>query len=109
MHSVEVVVTGVVECRDNTGTVVTCSPGTLAGMTTGTKVGIGKAVLTVAEYTNTNFNLSGRRSHFHNAKGQSNMRPDGGARATGRRAAVLPARALGSASASPFYCDLTLL
>jgi len=54
MHSVEVVVTGVVECRDNTGAVVTCSPGTLAGITTGTKVGIGKAILTIEEYNNTN-------------------------------------------------------
>jgi hypothetical protein len=54
MHSVEVVVTGVVECRDNTGMVVTCSSGTLANMSTGTKVGIGKAVLTIQEYNNTN-------------------------------------------------------
>jgi hypothetical protein len=54
VHSVEVIVSGVVECRDNTGTVVTCSSGTLANMTTGTKVGIGKAVLTIQEYNNTN-------------------------------------------------------
>jgi hypothetical protein len=54
MHSVEVVVSGVVECRDNSGAVVACSSGTLAGMTTGTRVGIGKAVLTIEEYNNTN-------------------------------------------------------
>lgn len=54
LHKVDVVVSGDVECRDNSGTVVTCSSGTLAGFTTGTKVGIGTAVLSVEEYNNTN-------------------------------------------------------
>jgi hypothetical protein len=54
IHSLEVVVTGVVECRDNAGVVITCSSGTLANTTTGTKVGIGKAILTIEEYNNTN-------------------------------------------------------
>ena len=54
LHKVDVVVSGEVECRDNGGTVVPCSSGTLAGFNTGTKVGIGTAVLSVEEYNNTN-------------------------------------------------------
>jgi hypothetical protein len=45
---------GSVDCRDNTGAVITCSPGTLAGYATSTKVGIGKASLVLQEENNTN-------------------------------------------------------
>ena len=54
LHSFQVVVSGEVECRDNSGTVVPCSSSMLAGFTAGTKVGIGKAVLTIEEYNNSN-------------------------------------------------------
>lgn len=54
LHTVEVWAEGSVDCRDNTGAVITCPSGTLAGFQTGTKVGIGKASLVLQEENNTN-------------------------------------------------------
>ena len=54
LHTVEVWAEGAVDCRDNTGTVITCPTGTLSGFQTGTKVGIGKASLVLQEQNNTN-------------------------------------------------------
>ena len=54
LHTVEVWAEGSVDCRDNTGAVITCPAGTLASYSTGTKVGIGKASLVLQEENNTN-------------------------------------------------------
>jgi hypothetical protein len=54
LHTVEVWAEGAVDCRDNNGNVISCPSGTLAGFTTGTKVGIGKASLILQEENNTN-------------------------------------------------------
>ncbi len=54
LHTVEVWAEGSVDCRDNSGAVIPCTSGTLAGFTTGTKVGIGKASLVLQEENNTN-------------------------------------------------------
>jgi hypothetical protein len=54
LHTVEVWAEGAVDCRDNTGAVITCPTGTLAGYSTGTMVGIGKASLILQEENNTN-------------------------------------------------------
>jgi hypothetical protein len=43
-----------VQCTDNSGLTVACPNGTLAGFNTGTFVAIGKSVLAVEEYNNTN-------------------------------------------------------
>ena len=54
LHTVEVWASGEVDCRDNNGNVAACSSGTLAGFSTGTKVGIGKASMVLIEENNTN-------------------------------------------------------
>jgi hypothetical protein len=54
LHTVEVWAEGSVDCRDNSGNVIACPSGTLAGFSTGTKVGIGKASLVLQEENNTN-------------------------------------------------------
>ena len=54
LHNVQVWAEGSVDCRDNTGAMITCSSGTLAGYATSTKVGIGKASLVLQEENNTN-------------------------------------------------------
>jgi len=54
LHSVEVWAEGAVDCRDNTGAMITCPTSTLANYQTGTKVGIGKASLVLQEENNTN-------------------------------------------------------
>jgi hypothetical protein len=54
LHTVEVWAEGAVDCRDNSGAVITCPSGTLANYQTGTKVGIGKASLVLQEENNTN-------------------------------------------------------
>jgi len=54
LHTVEVWAEGSVDCRDNSGNVIACASGTLAGFSTGTKVGIGKASLVLQEENNTN-------------------------------------------------------
>jgi hypothetical protein len=54
LHTVQVWAEGSVDCRDNTGAVIACSSGTLAGYATSTKVGIGKASLVLQEENNTN-------------------------------------------------------
>ena len=54
LHTVEVWAQGSVDCRDNTGAVITCPSGTLANFQTGTKVGIGKASMVLQEENNTN-------------------------------------------------------
>ena len=54
LHTVDVWAEGAVDCRDNTGAVITCPNGTLAGYQTGTFVGIGKASLVLQEENNTN-------------------------------------------------------
>ena len=54
LHTIRVVVSGDVQCTDNTGVTVTCPTGTLAGFNAGTFVAIGKSVLAVEEYNNTN-------------------------------------------------------
>jgi len=54
LHTVEVWAEGSVDCRDNNGNVIPCPSGTLAGFSTSTKVGIGKASLVIQEENNTN-------------------------------------------------------
>ena len=54
LHDIKVLVSGDVQCRDNSGAVVPCPAGTVAGFNTGTFVAIGKSVLAVEEYNNTN-------------------------------------------------------
>jgi hypothetical protein len=54
LHTVEVWAEGSVDCRDNGGNVISCPSGTLAGFSTSTKVGIGKASLVLQEENNTN-------------------------------------------------------
>ena len=54
LHTVEVWAEGAVDCRDNSGAIIACPSGTLAGFQTGTKVGIGKASLVLQEENNTN-------------------------------------------------------
>jgi hypothetical protein len=54
LHTVEVWAEGSVDCRDNSGTTITCPSSTLANYQTGTKVGIGKASLVLQEENNTN-------------------------------------------------------
>jgi len=54
LHDIRVVVSGDVQCTNNIGLTVPCSTGTLAGFDTGTFVAIGKSVLAVEEYNNTN-------------------------------------------------------
>jgi hypothetical protein len=54
LHTVDVWAEGSVDCRDNSGNVIACPSGTLAGFSTGTKVGIGKASLVLQEENNTN-------------------------------------------------------
>jgi hypothetical protein len=54
LHNIQVWAEGSVDCRDNTGAVIACSSGTLAGYATSTKVGIGKASLVLQEENNTN-------------------------------------------------------
>jgi hypothetical protein len=54
LHDIKVLVSGDVECADNTGTTIPCPVGTLANLNTGTFVAIGKSVLAVEEYNNTN-------------------------------------------------------
>ena len=54
LHTVDVWAEGSVDCRDNSGAVITCPSGTLAGFTANTLVGIGKASLVLQEENNTN-------------------------------------------------------
>jgi len=54
LHDIKVLVSGDVQCADNSGTTIPCPTGTLAGLNTGTFVAIGKSVLAVEEYNNTN-------------------------------------------------------
>jgi hypothetical protein len=54
LHSIKVLVSGDVQCTNNAGQTVDCPAGTLAGFATGTFVAIGKSVLAVEEYNNTN-------------------------------------------------------
>jgi hypothetical protein len=54
LHDIKVLVSGDVQCTNNTGTTIPCPTGTLAGFETGTFVAIGKSVLAVEEYNNTN-------------------------------------------------------
>jgi hypothetical protein len=54
LHTIQVRVSGDVECSDNDGLPVACPAGTLAGLKTGTFVAIGKSVLSVEEHNNTN-------------------------------------------------------
>jgi hypothetical protein len=54
LHSIKVIVSGDVQCTNNTGATIPCPSGTLAGFNTGTFVAIGKSVLAVEEYNNTN-------------------------------------------------------
>jgi len=54
LHTVEVWAEGAVDCRDNSGSVITCPSGTLAGYSAGTLVAIGKASMVLQEENNTN-------------------------------------------------------
>lgn len=54
LHSIQVLVSGDVQCSNNAGATVECPTGTLANLSTGTFVAIGKSVLAVEEYNNTN-------------------------------------------------------
>jgi hypothetical protein len=54
LHSIRVLVSGDVQCTNNVGATLACSTGTLAGFSTGTFVAIGKSVLAVEEYNNSN-------------------------------------------------------
>jgi hypothetical protein len=54
LHTVDVWAEGSVDCRDSSGTVITCPSNVLAGYQTGSKVGIGKASLILQEENNTN-------------------------------------------------------
>ena len=54
LHTIKVLVSGDVQCTDNSGLTIPCPTGTLAGFNTGTFVAIGKSVLAVEEYNNTN-------------------------------------------------------
>lgn len=54
LHSIQVLVSGAVSCTGNTGQAIDCPSGTLANVSTGTFVAIGKSVLTVEEYNNSN-------------------------------------------------------
>jgi hypothetical protein len=58
LHTVEVWAEGSVDCRDNSGNVIACPSGTLAGFSTGTKVGIGKASMVLIEENNSNLSKS---------------------------------------------------
>jgi hypothetical protein len=54
LHPVDMWAEGAVDCRDNSGNVITCPSGTLAGYSAGTMVAIGKASLVLQEENNTN-------------------------------------------------------
>jgi hypothetical protein len=54
LHDIKVLVSGDVQCTNNAGATIPCPTGTLAGFETGTFVAIGKSVLAVEEYNNTN-------------------------------------------------------
>jgi hypothetical protein len=53
LHTVDVWAEGSVDCRDNGRNVIACPSGTLAGFSTSTKVGIGKASLVLQEENHT--------------------------------------------------------
>ncbi len=54
LHTVDVWAEGAVDCRDNSGNLIPCPSGTLAGYSAGTMVAIGKASLVLQEENNTN-------------------------------------------------------
>jgi hypothetical protein len=54
LHDIVVLVSGDVQCTDNSGATIPCPTGVLAGFNTGTFVAIGKSVLAVEEYNNSN-------------------------------------------------------